>query len=115
MPPGDLLATLQQVVVSKSVISGSGRTVTLWEAGTGTLVGNFDGHVDQVTSVAFSTDGKFSKDQTVKLWDAGTCTLVRSFEGHTVTVVKSEQGWALVTKEGKAIGYVPIEKLHTLQ
>jgi hypothetical protein len=33
----------------------------------------------------------------------------------TVTIMKTEQGWALIVKEGKALGYVadgPLKKLH---
>ena len=33
----------------------------------------------------------------------------------TVTLVKTEQGWAFVAKDGKALGYVPAAKLHILQ
>ena len=34
---------------------------------------------------------------------------------HQVTLVKTEQGWALVAKDGKALGYVAAERLHKLQ
>ena len=33
----------------------------------------------------------------------------------TLTLIRTEQGWALVAKDGKALGYVAVEKLHTLQ
>ena len=33
----------------------------------------------------------------------------------TLTLVKTEQGWALVAKDGKALGYVAMDRLHTLQ
>lgn len=43
------------------------------------------GHVDAVTSVAFSPDGhrvlSGSRDNTVRLWDVATGALVRTFEG----------------------------------
>jgi hypothetical protein len=33
----------------------------------------------------------------------------------TVTLVKTEAGWALIAKDGKPPGYVAADKLHTLQ
>lgn len=33
----------------------------------------------------------------------------------TVTLVKTEAGWALVAKGGKALGFIAAEKLHTIQ
>jgi hypothetical protein len=32
----------------------------------------------------------------------------------TVTLVKTEQGWVLIAKDGKALGYVPEAQLHKL-
>ena len=44
------------------------------------------GHKDEVTSVCFSSDGKYiasgSRDRTIKLWEASTGKLVMTFEGH---------------------------------
>lgn len=49
-----------------------------------------DGHIDAVTSVAFSPDGQMlvsgSSDSSVKLWDIRVGRLVRSFEGHRARV-----------------------------
>lgn len=52
----------------------------------------FDGHTDEVYSVACSPDGKHivsgSKDQTVQLWDIETGEVItRPFKGHTHTVL----------------------------
>ncbi|CCA75010.1 related to WD40-repeat protein (notchless protein) [Serendipita indica DSM 11827] len=60
------------------VVSGSyDRTVRLWDAETGTQIGQpFMGHSDRVYSVAFSPDGRLvvsgSGDKTVRLWDTKT-------------------------------------------
>jgi WD40 repeat protein len=69
------------------VLSGSGdRTIKLWDAATGALLRTFQGHSEQVNSVAFSPDGarvlSGSSDKTVKLWDAATGALIRAFERH---------------------------------
>jgi len=61
--------------------------VQLWDAATGALLQTLEGHTENVTSVAFSPDGKQvvsgSGDQTVRLWDAATGALLQTLEGHT--------------------------------
>ena len=45
-----------------------------------------------------------------------TDTVVQKLPPFTaLTLIRTEQGWALVAKDGKALGYVAAEKLHTLQ
>jgi WD40 repeat protein len=59
----------------------------LWDAATGEEVRQFVGHIDTVSSVAFSSDGRYvltgSHDSTARLWDAATGEEVRQFVGHT--------------------------------
>ena len=59
--------------------------IELWNVKTGALTKTFKGHKDQVTSVAFSSDGKRlasgSCDQTVKVWDVETCEIIKTLEG----------------------------------
>ncbi len=70
----------------------------LWDADTGQLLRTFAGHSGEVTSVAFSPDGKqlFSggSDGTRKLWDVATGNLL-------VTLLSSREGeWLAITPEG---------------
>ncbi len=63
------------------------KTLKLWDAASGQLIRTFEGHADQVRSVAFSPDGtrvlSGSSDKTLKLWDAASGQLIRTFEGHS--------------------------------
>jgi WD40 repeat protein len=53
----------------------------------GQPVRTLTGHISDVTSVAFSPDGRLlasgSDDNTIKLWDVATGSLVRTLTGHT--------------------------------
>ena len=111
VPPGELAELeLTEELFSKSVItlvghaddvnfvafspdgsmiaSGSwDKTIKLWQASDGALLGTLLGHSGGVTSVAFSPDGSMiasgSEDKTIKLWRASDGALLRTLEDHT--------------------------------
>ena len=73
------------------VASGSeNNTVRIWDAATGKLQRELQGHGDSVTSVAFSPNGERvasgSDDRTVRIWDAATGQLQRELKGHSGVV-----------------------------
>ncbi|MFW9996008.1 MAG: hypothetical protein ACFFD4_28465 [Candidatus Odinarchaeota archaeon] len=74
------------------VSSSVDQTVKLWDLTTDTEIRTLTGHVDQVSSVALSTDGVTiasgagGQDQTVKLWNALTGSLMHTLTDHTSNV-----------------------------
>jgi len=62
----------------------------MWNAETGKVLHTLKGHKRQVTSVAFSPDGKWllssSSDQTLLLWDVARGEVVQQLNGHSYPV-----------------------------
>jgi WD40 repeat protein len=80
-----------------SVLSGGDdKTLRLWDLATGKLLRTLGGHADEISSVAFSSDGERvlsgsyeplrKADNPLKLWDPATGQLLRAFGEHTDTI-----------------------------
>ena len=61
--------------------------IWLYDADSGTEISLITGHTEEVTSVAFSPDGRTlasgSYDNTIRLWNSETGERIRTLEGHT--------------------------------
>ena len=64
-----------------------GKNLILWDLTTGRELRTLTGHTGDVSSVAFSPNGKYalsgSWDETIKLWEVATGREIRTFAGHT--------------------------------
>lgn len=76
------------VLLFPPVFSTAG--LRLWDVATGQDVRQFDGHTDDVRTVAFSSDGRFamsgSADRSVRYWEVATGKELRRLDGHTGAV-----------------------------
>lgn len=107
-PDGRLLASIEGLNYK------SENAIKLWDTGTGAEVRVLAGHERNVSTVAFSADGKLlasgSADQMVKLWDVAGGSLVRTLAGHTqpvLCVAFSTDGKVLASGAGG--GSVPLK------
>src|SRR5690606_17817013 len=59
------------------------QMIILWDAGSGTIVRELEGHTNAVSSVEFSADGttllSSSRDGTLRLWDVASGNNLRVF------------------------------------
>jgi len=69
------------------VAAGLYKTIKLFDASSGQEIRSFDGHSHQISSLAFSPDGRTlasgSYDDTIRLWDTASGAQIKTLEGHT--------------------------------
>ena len=86
----------------------------MWDAATGQQIGGpLIGHTDQVSSVAFSPDGRRivsgSRDKTLRVWDAASHQRISvpltGYTGGVETVAFSPDGKRIVSGDDELLGY----------
>ncbi|MEK7263465.1 MAG: WD40 repeat domain-containing protein, partial [Bacteroidota bacterium] len=109
-PYFDYSSALLTVAISpddKILAHGSLNKINFYNFLTGeprTAVPTIDAHLDWITSIVFSKDGKYifsaSNDKSVKMWDANDGSLKQTFAGHNgavMTIAISSDGRFLVS------------------
>jgi WD40 repeat protein len=106
------LAALAISPDGRVLVSGSGYsdpTIRVWDAATGRLLRQLDGHTAWVCRLVFSKSGRqlisAASDQTIRFWDTSTWTETRVLRGHSdevwaVAISPTEQIVASVSKDG---------------
>ncbi|KAF3931048.1 hypothetical protein ABW20_dc0104494 [Dactylellina cionopaga] len=88
------------------------KAIELWDAASGALLKTLKGSNDQISSLAFSPDGKqlastSKKHKAIELWDAASGTLVQTLNCKTSKVSFSIDGQVLETDNG----YIHLQSL----
>lgn len=89
----------RRLLLATASADGNAR---VWDASTGELVNQLEGHQAEVACVAFSPDGgtlvTASWDNTARLWDAESGESIRELKGHT-----KELTWAEFSADGSQV------------
>ena len=72
---------------------GQDHSLKMWDAQSGKVLRSLEGHEDEVTTVAFSSDGKSlvsgGKDNTVRVWESKSGECVATLRGHQQSVTST--------------------------
>lgn len=92
---------------TKFVTFSGNRTLSVWCAENGDLLGEMYGHTHEVNCLAFSVDGSTiasgSDDQSVRLWDTNSLSLLKTLQGHwsnVYSVAFSHDGSRIISGSG---------------
>lgn len=96
MPPSSSRSFVWNPVDNRLAF-GSGNDIVIMDSGLNTITLMMIGHIEPVSSVAWSPDGtkivSGSGDTTVRIWNASTGQLLQTLQGHTATV--SAVAWSM--------------------
>ncbi len=100
---------------TEHIVSGSDdRTIRIWDAGTGAVVGEpLKVHTNFVLTAAYSPNGWYiisgSSDRTIRIWEVQTGTEIsKPHQGHTECAKPDLEGWVRDV-EGGLLYWVPPE------
>ena len=107
-PDGTKIATVATGSVLVEVLGENHRVVVgnirIWNADSGEMIREWQGHIDAIESVAFSPDGKTivtagATDRTARIWDVETGEELRVFRGRGQDGIRL----AVFTPDGKKV------------
>lgn len=110
--PDNLQKLIKYYQYSQLVIAGSKHGgIRIYNSETGKIVGNLNGHTDQIYELIVTTDNKYvlsmSSDHTIKIWKLETAMLVRTItvniKSFYLMVITSDNKYIITTSRGYTI------------